>query len=126
MNKHQNKKPNPMAYVIFVIPENEDLFAVIPPVNQVCVPSPKLPPSVFWKRIMSMRTAPITALTIKNKFIIIYLKYFMKSDLVDADPTKTPFTFCKFSMSDTLSKFTEPPYKIFIFLKEYFLQISCK
>ena len=42
----------------------------------------------------------------------------MKSDLVDAEPTKTPFTFCKFKIFEILVKFTDPPYKIFIFLKE--------
>ena len=35
INKHQNKKPKPRAYVILVIPEKEDLLEVIPPVKDV-------------------------------------------------------------------------------------------
>ena len=50
----------------------------------------------------------------------------MNLGFVEADPTKTPFTFCKFNISLTLLKFTEPPYKILIFLKVYFLVILIK
>ena len=46
--------------------------------------------------------------------------------MVEAEPTKTPSTNCKFKISEMLLKFTEPPYKILMFLKVYFLRILLK
>src|SRR5210317_274851 len=57
---------------------------------------------------------------------IYYLKYLINEDLVEADPTKTPLTNCRFKISEILLKFTEPPYKILIFLKVYFSRILVK
>ena len=58
--------------------------------------------------------------------MFFYLKKLINEGLVDAEPTKTPSINCRFKISETLLKFTEPPYKILIFLKEYFLRILLK
>ena len=51
------------------MPLKDDLFDDIPPVNEVCVPRPKLPPSVFWNKIINIKIAPIIALIIKKRLI---------------------------------------------------------
>ena len=38
----------------------------------------------------------------------------------DAPPTNAPFTSESIKIDEAFSLFTLPPYKIFIFLKEYF------